>query len=470
MIVMKFGGTSVENAAAFRRVADIVAARREKVPIVVVSATGKTTDELVTLCLHASAGDQDEAKGLIDWIIKKHQKIVQDLGLREDELLSQVLAEAKKRLQDCCRAMMETGQAPAADRDALLGIGEFLSSRILARFLESEKIPSQWVDARQFMMTDSSFGRARPLVAESKKRIDPLITPLISKGIVAVMQGFVGSDLEGHSTTLGRGGSDYSATLVAALTEAEAVEIWTDVDGVMTADPTLVPEARRIRRMTFQEASELAYFGAKVLHPATILPAVEKGIPVYVLNSRRPREGGTEILPALNPLPFPRGDYRRWPVKSIAYKEGLSVIMIKSTRMLMAYGFLAGIFEIFARYRTSVDLVSTSEVSVSVTIDNPEHLPQILKELSEFAEVEVLERKAIVCVVGENIGRIPGTAARIFGTLDDFRIHLISQGASDVNISFVIDEEDIPAVVRRLHERIFAGELDTDIFALPVGA
>lgn len=469
MIVVKFGGTSVENAAAFRRAAGIVASRRERLPVVVVSATAKTTDELITLSLHASAGDREEAEGLIDWIIKKHQRIIQDLDLRDDEHLAAVLVEARENLQLRYRAMIEAGEVPAVDRDALLGTGEFLSSQILSRLLDSQGIRSQWADARRFMITDSTFGKALPKIRESKKRIHPLLDPFISQGIVAVMQGFVGSDLEGRSTTLGRGGSDYSATLVAALIGAEAVEIWTDVDGVMTADPSLVSGARRIRRMTFQEASELAYFGAKVLHPATIVPAVEKGIPVYVLNSRRPQEDGTEILPASTASRFPQGDYRRWPVKSIAYKEGLSVIMIKSTRMLMAYGFLAGIFEIFARYRTAVDLVSTSEVSVSVTIDNPERLPEILEELSEFAEVEVMERKAIVCVVGENIGRVPGTAARIFGSLEDIRIHLISQGASEINISFVIDEEDIPEVVPRLHERIFAGDLDTNLFALPAG-
>lgn len=471
MIVMKFGGTSIENAAAFRRAARTIQTRKQRAPVVVVSATAKTTDELVSLGLHASAGDRDETEGLIDWIIKKHQRIIQELNLRGDESMSSALQEAREHLQERCKIMTDADELAAMHRDALLGTGEFLSSQILARFLDSQGIASKWVDSRQFIITDSMFGKAVPIFQESEKRARCLLAPLISNGIVPVIQGFVGSDLEGRSTTLGRGGSDFSATLVAALIEAEAVEIWTDVDGVMTADPSLVSGARRIRRMTFQEASELAYFGAKVLHPATILPAVEKDIPVYVLNSRRPEEDGTQILPsASSPSPFPRGDYRRWPVKSIAYKEGLSVIMIKSTRMLMAYGFLAGIFEIFDRYRTAVDLVSTSEVSVSVTIDNPERLPEILEELSEFAEVEVLNDKAIVCVVGENIGRVPGTAARIFGSLEDVRIHLISQGASQVNISFVIDEEDIPVVVCRLHERIFAGDLDSDLFALPAGA
>jgi aspartate kinase len=289
-----------------------------------------------------------------------------------------------------------------------------------------------------------------------------LVAGAIHRKQVPVLQGFIGADSKGRVTTLGRGGSDYSATFLAAAVGADAVEVWTDVDGIMTADPSLVPEARCIRWMTFQEAAELAYFGAKVLHPSTILPAVQRGIPVRVLNSMVPDEEGTEIVSNLEESQNGPG-----MVKSIAYKEGLTVLVIRSTRMLMAYGFLAFIFELFNRYETSIDLVSTSEVSVSVTVDNLERIDEILRELSSVAEVEVSHEKAIVCLVGESICQSPGMAADIFGELEKVRIHMISQGASKINISFVIDESDLPLVINRLHKRFFSGPLEESLFAGP---
>ncbi|HPI74617.1 MAG TPA: aspartate kinase, partial [bacterium] len=287
------------------------------------------------------------------------------------------------------------------------------------------------------------------------------LMPLVNRAVVPVMQGFVGADADGRTTTLGRGGSDYSATLIGAMLNAAAVEIWTDVDGVLTADPTLVPEAKRIRRMTFQEAAELAYFGAKVLHPASLLPAVGKNIPVSVLNSQRPEADGTLISPKLI-----ESDSKECVVKSIAYKEDITVVTVTSTRMLMAYGFLSSIFEIFNRYQTSVDLVTTSEVSVSVTIDQKDRLAEIQRDLSHFSQLEVQSHKAIVCLVGQRMRRTAGMPGLIFSILSDIPIHLISQGASEINISFVVDERDLPVVVRSLHKRFFSGPLDPEIFVV----
>lgn len=459
MLVMKFGGTSVGDSAAFRRVGRIIASRQSQKPAVVVSAVAKTTDELVRLSQAAAAGDRKTVDGLIEWIEQKHLRILEELGLQGETAIAYLVEQVGWELRRVAEALGRRGETAADLQDDCLSWGEYLSANILAFYLRSRGLPATWIDARRLMVTDNRFGRARPLFEESRQRVRDLVVPVMAAGQVPVTQGFVGRELEGRTTTLGRGGSDYSATLLGAFIDAELVEIWTDVDGIMTADPSLVKNVLRIREMSFEEAAELAYFGARVLHPATLLPAVEKGIPVMVLNSMRPEEPGTRIVREAG-----NGKGGTW-VKSIAYKEGLSVVNIKSTRMLMAYGFLATVFQIFNRFETPVDLVSTSEVSVSVTIDNVEHLDAITAALSEFAEVEVLSGQAIVSLVGENLNRVPGAPAAIFAELEGIRINLISQGASRINISFVIDEADLPEVINRLHSRFFSGELDETIFA-----
>ena len=269
------------------------------------------------------------------------------------------------------------------------------------------------------------------------------------------MGGFIGSTLDGQTTTLGRGGSDYSASIIGAGVGAEEIQIWTDVDGMLTTDPRIVPGGHRVKRLTFAEAAELAYFGAKVLHPATVAPAVEKNIPVLILNSRKPDIEGTRITAASFPC--------KNPVKSISCKRNITLVNIRSTRMLLAHGFLRRIFEVFDRYRTSVDMVSTSEVSVSLTVDNTERLDEISAELRHFAEVHAENGQAIVCLVGENLRHTPGVAGQAFQVLRDKNIRMISQGASLLNLGFVVAEEDLICAVRALHQELFS-ELDPSVF------
>jgi len=459
MIVMKFGGTSVGSAEMIQQVAEIIRSRRDRHPLIIVSAVAKTTDHLEQLG-QLAIDSPDVVPESIEKIVTFHRNLIHQLDLSGDDHLESVLNTAEEQLRQISQSIREEGRHNKQLQDALLSVGEYLSSNLLAQYLTSIGLKSVMADARGIMVTDSQFGHALPQVKESTERAKKEILPFIDDGVIPVMQGFIGRSQDGLITTLGRGGSDYSATLMAAMLEVDAVEIWTDVDGVMTADPTIIADVKRIKKMTFQEAAELAYFGARVLHPATILPAVERGIPVYVLNTMRPNDSGTEILPLTE-------DRKRNHslVKSVVYKEGLTVVTIKSTRMLMAYGFMAKVFEIFNRYKTSVDLVSTSEVSVSITIDNTEHLDAIRKELSEFSEVDIQHGKAIVCVVGESIRKVHGMPAKIFGVVEDLEIHLISQGASEINISFVIDESEIESVVRRMHTKFFSGELDPDVFA-----
>ncbi|MFY9573190.1 MAG: aspartate kinase, partial [Blastocatellia bacterium] len=281
-------------------------------------------------------------------------------------------------------------------------------------------------------------------------------SPLVSSHRVPVAQGFIGSTGDGVTTTIGRGGSDYSAALIGAALNAQSIEIWTDVDGLMTADPRVVENALRIRVISFAEASELSYFGAKVLHPSTVLPAVERGIPVHIYNTLNPTCEGTLIVAT------PRRS--RNLIKSIAFKRGVTIVNVTSTRMLMAYGFLRAIFEVFDRHQTSVDVVTTSEVSVSMTLDDTDRLESIKRDLSGIGEATVEREKAIVCIVGDNLKFTPGVAARLFKAIEGTNVNMISQGASEINLTFVIDESETERVVRLLHDDFFA-EADAEIFA-----
>jgi aspartate kinase len=282
------------------------------------------------------------------------------------------------------------------------------------------------------------------------------VQPVLDKGRVPVMGGFIGATKAGITTTIGRGGSDYSAAIVGSGLGAERIEIWTDVDGMMTTDPNLCPEARRIKVISFDEAAELAYFGAKVLHPATVLPAIQKNIPVYVLNSRNPGCEGTRISAR---VPHCKNFF-----KAIAAKKRITIIDVAAPRMLLAHGFLRAIFEAFDRHRVAVDVVSTSEVSVSLTVDSNESIPALAADLAKLADVKYEGRKAIVCLVGENLRETPGIAARVFGELSDVKIRMISQGASEINLTFVIEEDEVPQVIRRLHKTFFS-DLDPEVFA-----
>ena len=458
MIVMKFGGTSVGTPEAIRRVAEIIRSRLDKHPIVVVSAVTGITNKLDHLTKVSVSRSPDVSNGEIEEIRKRHSHIIDELGLADDRALKEKFVYAIDSLTELSDKLHQVNERLKYLVDEILSFGEFLSAHILVAYLNSIGITSRFVDARKIMVTDSHFTCAKPQIAESTVFAKERLLPYV-QDYVQVMQGFIGRDSFGRTTTLGRGGSDYSATLIGAMLDVESVEIWSDVDGILTADPSVVPQARRIKQMTFQEAAELAYFGAKVLHPATLLPAVGKNIPVTVLNSMNPAASGTKIV-ASPPIRIDGG-----VVKSIAYKEGISVITVTSTRMLMAYGFMASIFEIFAKYQTPVDLVATSEVSVSMTVDNMENLVYIEQELKKIAQVEIEHNKAIVCLVGAKMKKTPGIPAKLFSIIPDVTIHLISQGASEINISFVIDESELDKVIQKMHQELFEIELDPNVFA-----
>ena len=454
---MKFGGTSIESAEALERVAGIVAGRASRQPVVVVSAMGKTTDRLLGAGASAAAGKLDDALEELGSLKAFHQRETRALIEPEArERLDRHFDQHFEELEDLLRGLALSGSISPRSSDLLSSFGERLSSFVVTLVLEAQGLPAEHVDARRVIITDDRFSEASPLFEETNRRIGGVIAPLIAAGRLPVMGGFIASTADGATSTLGRGGSDFTASIVGAGLGASEVEIWTDVDGVMTADPSIIASARRIKLMSFAEAAELAYFGARVLHPSTMIPAIEGSVAVRVLNSRKPEVEGTLIV-AENPDGHSI-------VKSVAYKENITVVEVRSTRMLMAHGFLAKIFEIFERYETAVDMVTTSEVSVSLTIDNPGRLPEIVHELGQFAEVGQTPGQVIMCVVGDHIRYTPGIAGKIFKAVDGINIRMISQGASRLNLSFVVDESDLRAAVAALHETLFA-EIDEKVFA-----
>jgi len=457
MIVMKFGGTSVQDAHAIDRVAAIVRDRLAEKPVVIVSALAKITDQLLAMASAAGAGHRDKALELSRAARERHYNTAADLlGTHAFEQMAPELEADFNALDELLRGVVAVGELTLRTTDAIAGFGERVSSKIAAAAFSQRQIEAVHVDARCCIVTDNNFGKAIPQFGETHARLAEMITPLLERGRVPVMGGFIASTREGVSTTLGRGGSDFSAAIAGAGLNAQRIEIWTDVDGMMTTDPGLCPQARRIKNITFEEAAELAYFGAKVLHPATLLPAIQKNIPVVILNSRNPKNEGTRIT-----ANAPKG---KNIFKAIAAKKRITVVDVVATRMLMAHGFLKNIFEVFANHRCPVDMVSTSEVSVSLTVDSNESIAAIAADLARLADVKYEGRQAIVCLVGENIRNTPGIAAKVFGCIGEVNIRMISQGASEINISFVIAEADVPAVVSRLHQAFFS-EVDPEVFA-----
>jgi aspartate kinase len=458
LVVMKFGGTSVEDAAAIDRTAAIVSTRTAAgvQPVVVVSAMAKVTDQLLIAATAAGRGDKSGALGISARLRHRHHETAAALvGAAALPLLAECIDEHFTALEDVLRGLAAVGELTPRTTDLVASYGERLSSRMVAAAFCERGVNAVHVDARTCIVTDGQHTKAVPQDGPIAERLREHVLPHAEAGRTVVLGGFIGATPEGATTTLGRGGSDFSAALVGGGLDAEAIEIWTDVNGIMTADPRVCPDALRVRTISFEEAAELAYFGAKVLHPATILPAVQKNIPVLVLNSRDAANEGTRIT-ALAP-------HCRSPFKSIAAKKRLTIIDLVASRMLMSHGYLRSIFEVFDRHRCPVDMVSTSEVSVSITVDSNEKLPEIAEELRRIADVTYEGRKALICMVGENIRGQNGIAARVFSAVQHINVRMISQGASEINMSFMIEEDDVDEAVRSLHRAFFA-DPDPDVF------
>jgi len=443
MIVMKFGGSSVADASRIRHVAEIVRSQLAKKPVLVLSAMGDTTDHLL------EAGDAALKNGKVEIsrIEKLHMDTVKNLKLPVQKEVNALFDELKRLLSGIALIRELTPRT----KDYLVSFGERLSVRIAAAMLKSSSMNSMAFDAWELgFLSNSDYGKAE-LLKESWDLIPKKVLPLINGNSLPVVTGFIAKDERGSITTLGRGGSDLSATMIAAACRAEEVQVWKDVDGILTADPRIVKNVRPVQNVTYEEAAELAYYGAQVLHPRAMQPCMKTGTPVLVKNSYKIDAPGTRIELAAS------GEIKkRPPVRAITSRLNVTLVDIVSTRMLGQYGFLAEVFSIFSRHNVSIDMVATSEVSVSLTLDTSYDLGEIKKELSKIASVEIKTGKAIVSVIC-NVKRSSEILARVFRIcqLIAVPVQMISQGASKVNISFIVNDTEAAETVKALHLDFF---------------
>ncbi len=452
-VIMKFGGTSVADADAMTRVVNIVrdhVARypESTIPVVVVSAMSKVTDRLVETGRLAAEQQADAAVRIVEDLLARHLTVASSLVAGDAlQVLQSRLADDFNALAAQVRQWAEQGDVPPAATDIILATGELASSRMVAAAFVERGVRAAWVDARRVLVTDAEHTLAAPDMEATAERARELLASRTAAGEVPVLGGFIGATVAGATTTLGRGGSDYSAAIFGACLDVDEIQIWTDVDGMLTADPRVVSDPRLVPELSFNEASELAYFGAKVLHPSTIVPAVAKNIPVRILNSRRPEVRGTLITA--------EGRTNAGALTALACKRGVTVVNITSSRMLMAHGFLRRLFEVFERFRTAVDVVTTSEVSVSVTVDNTRRLDDIISNLKTFADVTTESEMAIICVVGEHLRSDPTLFARAVTALERIPLRLVSQAGSRRNITFVIRDAEAADAMNLLHNELF---------------
>ena len=445
---MKFGGTSVGDVAAFERVCGIVASQTDRRPIVVVSAMTKVTDALLSAFDLAKKGNPSEASGSLEPHFLRHVEVAEQfIPFGQRKAFNEELGYAREELSDLLMRASRRSLPLSMLKDAIVSYGEQLSSRLLAEVLKAKGVNARQMDSRRLIVTDDEFGAAQPIWEETSELLRLELPTSISAGEVPVMGGFIAGNRAGETTTLGRGGSDYSAALVAAALNAEELQIWTDVTGVMTCDPRICSDAATIPVLSYEEAAELAYFGAKVLHPKTIKPAVDNAIPVRVCNTFRPLEIGTMILAESGEAPN--------KIKSIASKKNITILRITSARMLGAYGFMSAVFQVFDRHRTVIDVISTSEVSVALTLDSVEGIDKVVEDLKRLGDVEVESGYAVICVVGEGLRASTGLASKIFSSIQNVNVALVSHGASAVNLTFVVKETDAAGVIKKLHEEFF---------------
>ncbi len=446
VVVMKFGGTSVEDADAIRRLISIVQSRLGARPVVVVSALARVTDQLLEAGNAAAAGHLGSALAIVRNIYVRHEQLADSLV--DESAYSALDGELRgefRELESLLHDLEAVQQLDLRSQDHLLGFGECFSSRLVKEALCQAGMKAAHVDARACIVTDARHGQASPMWDVTEQQLQEKVGPLLESGRVPVLGGFIASTCDGVPTTLGRGGSDFSAAIVGAALCASRVEIWTDVDGIMTTDPKLCSEARVIRKMSFDEAAELAHFGAKVLHPSTLAPAMRENIPVFVLNSRRPEGEGTEILARAK-----TGNL----VSAITAKRKVASVEIESAGGVDSE-FLRAVSAVFDRHSCGVDLMALSLGRISVLVGSTAALPGIAKDLQGVAEVRWENHKALVCLVGENIRRQPDVASRIFATVSDMDVRVVCQGASDRTISFLVEESRVEESVQRLHGVFF---------------
>ncbi|HEX6641939.1 MAG TPA: lysine-sensitive aspartokinase 3 [Thermoanaerobaculia bacterium] len=449
MLVIKFGGTSVGDADRVANAIDIVAERRHLKPVVVVSALAGVTNDLVAASDAACAQDPKRVADIIASVRRRHEDVALRLVQQKSDFLESFIRQLDKQIEEIdtiLRGIALLGEITPRAHDKVMSIGEKLSSVLFTYTMMMRALPGEHVHSEEVIQTDDKFGGATPNMKATREHAARVLMPMLERNRIPVMGGFIGRTEAGATTTLGRNGSDYSAAIVAAAIGADEVQIWTDVDGLLTCDPRLVPGARVIDRLSFEEAAELAQFGAK-LHPRTLEPAVEANIPVRVLNTHNPSSPGTLITRG--------GAEGAAGPRSIARKKGVTMVHVTSNKMLGAHGFLARFFEVFAELAISVDLIATSEVSVTVTVDETHDIDELLRRLANMGAVETIDGQCIVAVVGQNLMSDSRTGARILETLHGIPVKMISLGRSGLNLSIVVDDADADRAVQAIHRALF---------------
>lgn len=452
-IISKFGGTSMGDASCMLRSAEVSLKQRSN--IVVVSATSGTTNDLIQLGESSEKGLYSEAEALVIKIQERHLKIAKDLNADKSTLdqINLLLSE----MDSIAKGIYLLRDCSAKAKDVLMSLGERLSSVLFTCALKNvfqqagdKRLPKvELLDVRTVLKTDEQHGKAKPLTSEIIRLCEEKLSSCRQGEVVHVTQGFVGQTLQGATTTLGRGGSDYSAALLAEGMSADVVEIWTDVAGVATTDPRLCKDAVVLEEISFKEMSELATFGAKVLHPATLLPAMRKNIPVLVASSFEPTKTGTWVRKEVKSSPL---------IRALALRKKQTLITLSTPEMLQTHGFLFQLFKIFNDYKMSIDAITTSEISVSVTIDSAENLSEaLISELSKVAEVQIEKDLCLVSLIGNNINHTPGLSKRIFESIADINVRMICYGASRHNFCFLVQDKQGPEVVQRLHQKFISG-------------
>ncbi len=444
MIVLKFGGTSVGSAPWIDNAIDITFNQIKKAPVIVSSAMSTVTNGILEIIEYSKVGNFAKSLVIYNEIKDKH------ISTCEEFLTGDNLDDAIKTIDSLfgeiyslINGLSLLKECSPRSKDTLLSFGERLSTTIIYHRCLERKISATLLDSRDFIKTSEDFNAAQIISDECERLIPLFVQPV--KNIIIITQGFIGSTLDGVTSTLGRGGSDYTSTIIGSALNADEVQIWTDVTGIKTSDPRKITGTRTIEHMTYTEAAELAYFGAKVVHPATIQPAVKKSIPVWVRNTGDSNASGTKITSIAEKI----------GLKAISGKKDITVVNITSSKMLNAYGFLRRLFSVFEKYQTPVDLISTSEVSVTITIEDKNSLQNIVKELMELGKVKVEEGKCIICMVGQELWKDSIFISRVFATLKDTPIRMISLGSSDTNLSFVVPGDAADSTIQLLHDEFF---------------
>ncbi len=459
MIVMKFGGTSTQDASAQLNVASIVKANLQRAPIVVISAIAKSTNVLETAGKLAEKGENLQANKLLEELLERHYQIL-DANVANKErnaAIRAILAQSLHELKDLVEGVSILRELTPRTLDALYCYGELLSSRLVAATCQEIGVDAVWLDTKDFMVTEPNHNRALPMMELVEQKLSALALPLINSGKVVVTQGFIGVTQSGYRTTMGRESSDYSATIIGTALNVDEIQIWTDVDGILTSDPRVVNAPKKVKTMLPEEAFELSYFGAKVLHPNTMLPAIEKNIPVYIYNSKRPQLSGTRVASDASKKPV---------IKSVAYKRNISIISVAPRKRLGQYMFWEHIYSILTKHSINANLTVSSEFNVAITLEAKDSLDAVIHDLQSVGEVNVQENKGIVCLVGYGIKQVPEYLSRTFKVLSGMTISMMSFGASNSNITIVLDDEKILEAVKLLHKEFFEGQNNDEVFEI----